>query len=130
MDYSDILYQRKDGIATVTINRPAKHNALRLATFRELIDALEEAAKDESVGVVVLTGSGAKAFCAGGDLGMARDELRTLHDMRTHHIERMLRISALITPAAAESEGRRPKLKLGSSLIAMSDSRRNTCSPL
>jgi enoyl-CoA hydratase/carnithine racemase len=97
VDYSDILYQRKDGIATVTINRPAKHNALRLATFRELIDALEEAAKDESVGVVVLTGSGAKAFCAGGDLGMARDELRTLHDMRTHHIERMLRISALIT---------------------------------
>jgi enoyl-CoA hydratase/carnithine racemase len=97
VDYSDILYLKKDGIATITINRPAKHNALRLATFRELIDALGDAGNDESVGVVVLTGAGEKAFCAGGDLNMAADELRTLHDMRTHHVERMLRISTLIT---------------------------------
>jgi enoyl-CoA hydratase/carnithine racemase len=97
VDYSDILYLKKDGIVTITINRPGKHNALRLATFRELIDALEDAGRDESVGVVVLTGAGEKAFCAGGDLAMARDELRTSQAMRTHHVERMLRMSTLIT---------------------------------
>jgi len=97
MGFSDILYQKNSGIATLTINRPAKHNALRLETFRELIDAIEDAGNDEMVGVVVLTGAGDKAFCAGGDLAMARDHLRTLHDMRIHHVARMLRISTLIT---------------------------------
>jgi len=97
VECADILYQKKSHIATITINRPAKHNALRLETFKGLIDALGDAGADESIGVVVLTGAGEKAFCAGGDLAMASDHLQTLHDMRIHHIDRMLGISALIT---------------------------------
>ena len=65
--FEEILYEKKDGIARVTINRPAAYNALTAETLREMIHALRDAASDESVAVVVLTGAGDKAFCAGGD---------------------------------------------------------------
>jgi 2-ketocyclohexanecarboxyl-CoA hydrolase len=66
-DYSDILYDVGDGVARITINRAEKHNAFRAATCEELIDAFNRAGWDESIGVIVLTGSGEKAFCTGGD---------------------------------------------------------------
>ena len=66
-DYSDIIFQRADGVARITINRPEKYNAFRGQTCDELIDALHAAAWDKSIGVVVLTGAGDKAFCTGGD---------------------------------------------------------------
>jgi naphthoate synthase len=68
MEFEDILYEKKDGIAKITINRPRVLNAFRVKTFKEISDALLDA--DESypeIGVVVLTGSGNKAFCTGGD---------------------------------------------------------------
>lgn len=67
MTYDDILYEVKDGAATITINRPEKYNAFRGQTCEELIDAFNRAGWDKSVGVVVLTGAGEKAFCTGGD---------------------------------------------------------------
>jgi len=67
MDYSDILYDVTDGVATITINRPDKLNAFRGQTCEELIDALQRAGWDRAVGVIVLTGAGGKAFCTGGD---------------------------------------------------------------
>ena len=67
MKYEDILFEKKDGIARITINRPEKRNALRQQTWRELYDALVNASIDSSVGVIVLTGAGDKAFCAGAD---------------------------------------------------------------
>ena len=70
MTYSDILYSVEDGIARITINRAAKHNAFRLETVGELTDAFERAEVDQTVGVAVLTGAGDKAFCSGGDVGM------------------------------------------------------------
>lgn len=66
-DYSDIIFHRADGVARITINRPEKYNAFRGQTCDELIDALHAAAWDKSIGVVVLTGAGDKAFCTGGD---------------------------------------------------------------
>lgn len=71
-DYSDILYEKMDGIAKITINRPEKRNAFRPETTLELFDAFADAREDASVGVVLLTGAGpAKdgkyAFCSGGD---------------------------------------------------------------
>jgi 2-ketocyclohexanecarboxyl-CoA hydrolase len=62
------LYATVDGIATITINRPRKMNAFTGHTLDELADALKCAADDHSVGVVVLTGTGDRAFCAGGDI--------------------------------------------------------------
>ena len=67
MNYTDILYDKQDGIAWITINRPETRNAFRTRTVHELTDAFQDARWDPSVGVVVLTGAGDKAFCSGGD---------------------------------------------------------------
>ena len=67
MQFQDIIYEKKDGIARVTINRPEKLNAFRANTCREMVKAFEDAEEDATVGVVVLTGAGNRAFSAGGD---------------------------------------------------------------
>lgn len=67
MKYEDILYEISDGVATITINRPDKMNAFRAKTCEELIHAFHRAGWDRSIGVIVLTGAGTKAFCTGGD---------------------------------------------------------------
>jgi naphthoate synthase len=67
MTYTDILYEKKNGVAWITINRPDVRNAFRTRTVAELTDAFTDARWDPSVGVVVLTGAGDKAFCSGGD---------------------------------------------------------------
>jgi naphthoate synthase len=67
-DYEDIRYELSgDGIAKVTIARPEVRNAFRPETVIELSDAFERAREDTSVGAVILTGEGDKAFCSGGD---------------------------------------------------------------
>ena len=65
--YNDILYEKGEGIARITINRPEVHNAFRPQTLRELADAFLDAARDNDVGVVLFTGAGGRAFCSGGD---------------------------------------------------------------
>lgn len=65
--YEEILYETYNGIAKITINRPHVHNAFTPKTVMELIDAFSYARDDSSVGVIVLTGAGEKAFCSGGD---------------------------------------------------------------
>ncbi|MCS6772179.1 MAG: 1,4-dihydroxy-2-naphthoyl-CoA synthase [Kiritimatiellae bacterium] len=65
--YKDILYHKAEGIAKITINRPEVRNAFRPLTVREMIHALQDARLDESIGVIILTGAGDKAFCSGGD---------------------------------------------------------------
>jgi 2-ketocyclohexanecarboxyl-CoA hydrolase len=67
MSYEDILFESQDGVARITINRPSVMNAFRGRTCEELIDAFNRAGWDKSVGVIVLAGSGDKAFCTGGD---------------------------------------------------------------
>ena len=65
--YEDIKYEKYNGIAKITINRPEVRNAFRPKTVMELIDAFSRARDDASIGVIVLTGEGEKAFCSGGD---------------------------------------------------------------
>ena len=67
MEFKDILYQERDGVSTVTINRPEVYNAFRAQTCEELIQAFARAGGNKQIGVVVLTGAGDKAFCTGGD---------------------------------------------------------------
>jgi naphthoate synthase len=67
MAYTDILYEKQNGVAWITINRPEVRNAFRTTTVAELTDAFLDARWDGSIGVVVLTGAGDKAFCSGGD---------------------------------------------------------------
>ncbi|MCF2969728.1 1,4-dihydroxy-2-naphthoyl-CoA synthase [Synechococcus sp. Nb3U1] len=70
--YEDIRYEKSDGIAKITINRPHKRNAFRPKTIQELIDAFSNVREDPRIGVVLFTGAGPHsdgqyAFCAGGD---------------------------------------------------------------
>ena len=68
MNFEDILYDKADGIATITINRPKQLNAFRGQTVDELIEAFKDAWADRTIGVVIFTGAGERAFCVGGDL--------------------------------------------------------------
>ena len=75
MTYENILFEKKNSIAYVTINRPKVLNALNTATMEELGGAFQEIKNDASIRVVILTGSGEKAFVAGADIGeLARQD--------------------------------------------------------
>jgi dihydroxynaphthoic acid synthetase len=68
MEFSDILYNKDEGVVTITINRPEVLNAFRPQTINELIAAFEQAGTDPEVGAIILTGAGERAFCTGGDM--------------------------------------------------------------
>ena len=73
--YEDILFfKTDDGVAKIVINRPARRNAFRPKTVTELIDAFAICREDPTIGVVVLTGAGDKAFCSGGDQKIRGDQ--------------------------------------------------------
>jgi 2-ketocyclohexanecarboxyl-CoA hydrolase len=89
--YRDILFEVRDGVARITINRPEKYNAFTAETCEELIDAFRRAGWDRGVAVIVLSGAGDKAFCTGADqsahegsyggrgtIGLPIDELQSL----------------------------------------------------
>ena len=65
--FFDILYEKKEGVARLTLNRPDVYNAFSSDTLREMAEAFRDAAWDDAIAVVVLTGAGDKAFCAGSD---------------------------------------------------------------
>ena len=71
--FEDILYEKDDGVAVITMNRPDKMNAFRARTCDELVEAFRDSWADRTIGAVILTGAGDRAFCTGGDLS-ARDE--------------------------------------------------------
>ncbi len=67
-DFKEIIYEKKDWVARVTINRPNVYNAYSTECLRELTQAFRDASWDDGVAVVVMTGAGDKAFCTGGDV--------------------------------------------------------------
>lgn len=73
MNFENILTEKQDGIAVVTINRPTKLNALNRATILELHEAFKALNEDNTVRVIIVTGSGEKAFVAGADIAEFAD---------------------------------------------------------
>jgi naphthoate synthase len=73
-DFEDILYERAEGIAKITINRPERRNAFRPQTLAELRDAFARARDDLEVGAIIFTGAGDEAFCSGGDQQIRGDD--------------------------------------------------------
>lgn len=94
-EYEDIKYEKLDGIAKITINRPQVRNAFRPQTVDEMIDALEKARFDEEVGVIILTGEGKEAFCSGGDQKIRGDsgykDDKGTHRLNVLEFQRLMR---------------------------------------
>jgi len=72
--FKDINYHKVNGIAKITINRPQVRNAFRPLTVDEMSQALSDARQDTTIGVIILTGAGGKAFCSGGDQRIRGDD--------------------------------------------------------
>ncbi|WP_279387101.1 1,4-dihydroxy-2-naphthoyl-CoA synthase [Rhodococcus sp. Eu-32] len=110
--YEDVEYARSaDGIAKITICRPEVHNAFRPQTLMEISAALTAAREDPSVGVIVLTGQGDKAFCSGGDqrvrgdTGYLTDPDRPDQVGRFHVTDLQVQIRRLPKPVVAMVAG-------------------------
>jgi 2-ketocyclohexanecarboxyl-CoA hydrolase len=101
-EFKDILYERRGDVAWITINRPKQLNAFTGDTLKELTLAFEDAGQDE-VGVIVLTGAGDRAFCAGGDVNWEKEgglERQVLEPYRLH-----LTVSRCPKPVIARVNG-------------------------
>ncbi len=103
----ELLYQCEEGVARLTINRPERHNALSWTVVAELRRRLEEIRTDPAARVLVLSGAGEKAFCAGADLGgMAEGAgYLDLHDSRGELAEVFRQLWSLGKPTIAEVRG-------------------------
>ena len=73
MNLKNVIYEKKEGIVTVSINRPQKRNALNRATRRELRSVLEEIKSGDEVKVLIITGAGDQAFVAGADIAELKE---------------------------------------------------------
>jgi enoyl-CoA hydratase/carnithine racemase len=107
MPSAEVLYDVSDGVATVTINRPERRNALSWAVITGLREAMARAKADADVRVVVTTGAGDKAYCAGADLtGMAEGaSFVELHDDRGELARLFLDMYSLGKPTVARVRG-------------------------
>lgn len=126
-DAPAVLYEVAAGVARITINRPAARNALSQDVMQGLLDAFERARRDTAVRVVVLTGAGDKAFCAGGDLGgraLQQGFVDRHHDRRTF-ADLFRRLNGLGKPVIARVRGHCLAggfgLALGCDLVVASD---------
>lgn len=94
-NFEDILYHKYEGIAKITINRPQVRNAFRPLTVDEMSQALADAREDETIGVIILTGAGDKAFCSGGDQKIRGDsgykDSKGVHRLNVLDFQRQMR---------------------------------------
>lgn len=96
-DYEDIIFEKFDGIAKITINRPHVYNAFRPETNKEMLDAFAICHESQDIGVILLTGIGDKAFCSGGDQNakgrggyIGKDGVPRLNVLELHHAIRSI----------------------------------------
>src|SRR5499433_4610789 len=91
-----VLYEKRDGIALVTMNRPEVRNAINTEMLCRLADAWQDVNDDESVRVAVLTGAGDKAFCAGADLDKLVRMMQGLRPPETEYDHRIIEDYSII----------------------------------
>jgi enoyl-CoA hydratase/carnithine racemase len=121
-----VLYHVADGVATITLNRPDRLNALNSALFHELMAAFDETDGDDAVRAVIVTGAG-RAFCAGADLGRGEatfdygDQSGAAHAPRDRGGELSLRIFRSRKPVIAAING--PAVGVGLSMTLPMDIR-------
>ncbi len=105
MAYRDLLLEIENDVAVITLNRPARRNALSLSLMRELIGCFEEVGTNRSVSAVILAAAG-KVFCSGHDLsemvGRSVSDYREIFDVCT---ELMTTIQSIRQPVIAEVQG-------------------------
>ena len=94
-EFEDIYYDKAEGIAKITINRPEVRNAFRPLTVMEMSEALRDAWEDAGIGVIILTGEGEQAFCSGGDQRIRGDsgykDEKGIHRLNVLDFQRMIR---------------------------------------
>ncbi|NQU38926.1 MAG: 1,4-dihydroxy-2-naphthoyl-CoA synthase [Lentisphaerae bacterium] len=94
-EFEDIRYEKAEGMAKVTINRPEVRNAFRPKTVQEMVEAFGDARDDERIGVIILTGEGEKAFCSGGDQKVRGDagyqDGQGVHRLNVLDLQRQIR---------------------------------------
>ena len=105
MKFEDITYSKKDGIAKIIINRPEVYNAFRTHTLREMARALEDADLDVNIRAVILTGTGEKAFCTGGDVKEIEGSAGYDEDMDYWHTRVHQAIRTLSKPVMSAVNG-------------------------
>lgn len=95
--YSEILFERQDQIAKITINRPQVRNAFTPDTIQEMIEAFNYCRDDSSIGIIILTGQGDLAFCSGGDQNVrgnggyvGKDHIARLNVLDLQHLIRII----------------------------------------
>ena len=101
LDFLNLIFEKQDHIAKVTINRPEVRNALNYKTWTEIKNVLEIVEQDDEIGVLIFTGAGEKAFIAGADLGdlKKRSMVETINSKNLSVLNR-LASSRVITIAA------------------------------
>ena len=107
MRYETVLYNVRDNVATITLNRPQARNALNDQLLADLDAALQQADDDPTVRVIVLTGAGERVFCAGGDLSMlgAEGPVLEAHRARAAYAHLLRRMTRLGKPLLAAVNG-------------------------
>jgi 2-(1,2-epoxy-1,2-dihydrophenyl)acetyl-CoA isomerase len=104
--YENLIYEIQTGICTITLNRPAVYNALSPELIQEITKAFTQAGADDSVRVVVLTGTGDKAFCSGADLKNGIGGATSLGDsLRKNYNPMILSIRNLAKPVICKLNG-------------------------
>lgn len=104
MGYNTILYEVKDGVATLTLNRPDKLNAFSEEMHQEIQDAVKAVEKDDAARVLVITGAG-RGFCSGADLtgGLDLDGIGEM--VRRNYNRTIMKIASLEKPVIAAVNG-------------------------
>src|SRR3990172_8392947 len=105
MTYEAIILERDGPIATIRLNRPDKHNAINSVMSREMIEALDTLEEDENVRVIILTGAGRKAFCAGADMSEAVQVQSDGRDGKDFAAQAAIRLARVKKPVIAAVNG-------------------------
>jgi enoyl-CoA hydratase len=106
MEYSTLIYEKREHYGLITLNRPDKLNALNFQLFTELNDVITNIELDESIYALIITGSGEKAFAAGADIGeLNKSDIRSGKQFSEYGSKVMLKLEQLNIPVIAAING-------------------------